>query len=435
VNSIIFVYAKIEFSDNYPCSWIPYSMLSLASSLDLHDWEVVVFDGNRKDKEEFNKILVHIKPSVVAFSIMTGGGQIKNALELASIVKNYDASIINVFGGPHVNILPVQTLKHLLVDVVVVGLGQGIIKDLLRAIISRTDMSNLPGVYYKYKGKIYLGQEPKPLSSLTQYNFDLINVHDYIQYDRTISDKTINYIASQGCIYDCRFCYEYIYKKKYYKMPIDFIKRDLMFFDNNNITGVKFYDANFFVDFNHAVNISEILKSHNLKWAASIHPKNILKSENGRVNLLLKNLQKSNCQRLLMGIESGSDRILAETIRKRANKNEMVYAAKRIAEYGILGSYTFMIGFPDETPEERKETFDFIESLWKITPRPETNIHIYLPYPGTPLYKEALEMGFIPPNSLEGWSYFSYYKAMTPWISNELEEEVKNFTSLIKKDE
>ena len=135
-----------------------------------------------------------------------------------------------------------------------------------------------------------------------------------------------------------------------------------------------------------------------------------------------------------MGMESGSDRVLNDIVNKHVNAEQLIEAAKMIGEFGILGSYTFMVGYPDETEEEQELTFSLVEQLWSLNLPIETKVHIYLPYPGTPLYHRAIELGFAPPNKLEDWSNFNYYKAMTPWTDDKLEQKIAAFTKMIDKN-
>lgn len=86
--TIVLVYPQIIFEANYPCSWVPYSVLAIASSLPKDVYNVVIFDENRKSVLDFRKLLLDIDtPICVGFSIMTGGGQICKAIELAEIAK------------------------------------------------------------------------------------------------------------------------------------------------------------------------------------------------------------------------------------------------------------------------------------------------------------------------------------------------------------
>jgi hypothetical protein len=100
---ILLVYPRIDFEKNYPYSWLPYSVLSIASSLQNdQNIEILIFDQNRKNDEEFRVLLETYKTNLLCagFSIMTGGGQIRNALHLSSIVKSFSSKTKIVFGGP-----------------------------------------------------------------------------------------------------------------------------------------------------------------------------------------------------------------------------------------------------------------------------------------------------------------------------------------------
>jgi radical SAM superfamily enzyme YgiQ (UPF0313 family) len=436
-NIIILVYPKITFEKNYPCSWIPYSLLSLASVLHKNtNIDVFIFDQNRDDESTFNILLKKHgeKLLCIGFSIMTGGGQIKNALYLAAMAKEVNSEIMTVFGGPHVNVLPEETLRNKLVDVVLQGLGQNSFPAFIDALKGDDKYENVPGLIMKKKSEFLYGIKNELNNKLLpQYYFDLIDVNQYIQKDNTIAERTINYISTQGCAYSCRFCYEINYAQKYYKMSVDNVISDIKYFiDRYYVNGIKFYDADWFIDKNRAENLIECLTDFKVNWAASIHPNDILTSIK-KSHSLLEKLSKSNCKRLLMGIESGSNRVLSNIVNKRITKENIFKIAKDIANYGILGSYTFIVGFPGETEEEQQETFDFIEQLWNLNPRPETRVHIYTPYPGTPLYNDAIQHGFNPPDNLESWSDFDYYKAQTPWTNEYLEQKVSKFTAMINK--
>lgn len=436
MNKVALIHPAIDFEENYPCSWIPYSVLSLAGRMDSDKYTVKVYDEH---KLPFNKImqsLVEFSPYLVGISIMTGGGQIERALLFAHQIKLKLPNTFIVFGGPHVNVLPEQTLENDLIDFVSAGTGQDSFVQLANCLLSKKEPKDIDGIYYKdANSKIC---RPKKLKAaiphLYPYNYSLIDLEAYIRYDSTISDRTINYIASQGCPYACNFCYECTYQKKYYTMNTACVRNDIgLLATKYNATGIKFYDADFFINYKRCSSIIQSLTEYNLCWAASIHPNDILHNrENGKK--LLGEIRDSNCKRLLMGMESGSDRVLKEIVNKHVTSEQLVEVAKMIGEFGILGSYTFMVGYPDETEDEQNATFELVEKLWTLNLPIETKVHIYLPYPGTPLYERAIELGFVPPNKLEDWSSFNYYKAMTPWTDIALEQRVANFTKMIDKN-
>lgn len=435
---VILCYPRIIFEANYPCSWVPYSILAIASSLKQYNQvEVILFDENRNSAEEFDAIIQNNDNILcVGFSVMTGGGQLSNALKMAKIVKERKPSVINVFGGPHVNVLPIDTLNNPYVDIALVGPGQESFKILIECLISKSDLKIVPGIYY-FNNNILVTGPPNILNSSTliPYDFGFIDCNDYIQYDSTIASRTINYISSQGCVYKCKFCYETNYCRRYARLNSDVVISDLKYFVNEyNVNGIKFYDADWFINSKVYEPIIDALTELKLSWAASIHPLDILRALK-KGEPLLDKLSRSKCKRLLMGIESGSDRVLKEIVDKGVTSEEIYLVAKEIAKHGILGSYTFIVGFPNETIEEQEETFAFIKRLWQLSPCPETRVHIYTPYPGTALYNQTLELGFVPPTSLEDWSEFDYYKSNTPWTDELLEERVRQFTLQIPKTE
>lgn len=435
MKKILFVYPKIEFEENYPNSWIPFSVLTLATSLKDKDVEVKIFDQNKHSIEEYKEYVIQNKDDLicVAFSIMTGGAQIKNALEMAKIAKNN--SLTTVFGGPHVNVLPEQTAKHELVDYALKGMGQFQFPMFTDALMGKAKFEDVCGIYFYRNGELIQGSEniPKGLF-LPGYDFSLMNVEDYIQNDNTINTKTINYIASQGCPYTCKFCYETCYKRKYFQITEESIMQDIDYFVTKfGINGIKFYDADWFVNYKRSINLSRRMKDYKLKWAASINPRDILRAQKGEVNELLEEISDSGCTRLLMGMESGNNRVLKDIVDKRVTKEELKYVAELISKYKILGSYTFIVGFPNETKEEIQDTLNFVRELWNLDYKPETRVHIYTPYPGTQLYDDAIKLGFEVPNNLEEWSKFDYYRSMTPWTDESLEKDVRECTSMIEK--
>ncbi len=436
MKTIALIHPKIFFEDNYPCSWIPFSILSIGSSLPKDKYDVCLFDENCMARSTIFERLANKDILMVGISIMTGGGQISNALEISEKMRNEHPEAKIVFGGPHVNVLPEQTVENALVDYAVCGMGQECLPALAECIESGKPVDDIPGIYYK-KGRTVICPFKRRacVSTLTPYDFSLIDPKLYIKFDSTISDSTLNYIASQGCPYGCSFCYECSYGRKYYNMRSEFVKRDIaLYAEEFGVNGIKFYDADFFVNNAICDEIISTLSEYDLRWAASVHPNDILRNQTGASNVLLNSISKSNCTRLLMGMESGSNRILNEVIDKKARAEDYLLIAKSIAEYGIIGSYTFMVGFPGETDDERNSTFELVQQLRELDAMIETKVHIYLPYPGTPLFKQSVALGHKPPERLEDWSDYNYYKSMTPWTDVRLEEKIAEYTYMIDKN-
>jgi len=104
----------------------------------------------------------------------------------------------------------------------------------------------------------------------------------------------------------------------------------------------------------------------------------------------LKVMRDNGLRLLLVGYESGNQQIL-----HNIKKGMLIDVAKRFTkdchELGIVIHGTFILGLPGETSETIKETIAFAKEI-----NPHTiQVSLAAPYPGTFLYKQALENGWL----------------------------------------
>jgi len=104
----------------------------------------------------------------------------------------------------------------------------------------------------------------------------------------------------------------------------------------------------------------------------------------------LKVLRDNGLRLLLVGYESGNQQIL-HNIKKGMRVDVAKRFAKDCRELGIRIHGTFILGLPGETQETIKETIEFAKEV-----NPHTlQVSLAAPYPGTFLYKQALENGWL----------------------------------------
>ena len=435
---ILLAYPKIDHERDYVYFWSPFSLLAIAKPvLDEGLAEVVVFDGNQARPGDWERFLdQHLDAALcVGFSIMTGGGQIGHALDMISAAKSRSKCPPVVVGGPHVNVLPTQTAEHPLIDIALKGPGQTSLPALVRALTGRDALSNVPGLHMRTGSKVTVGPDNPPRAAqLGQYPWHLVRVEDYVRDDPCIATRTMNYVSSQGCVYKCRFCFELTYQRKWSALKAPDLLEDIRALcQQHSINGIKFYYADWFIDLRRSMAFAEGLidRGPAIRWAASINPNDVLKAR-GKSIPLLSTIAQSGCQRLLMGVESGSDRVLNEIVQKEITRAQVLEVAREIASNGIIGSYTFITGFPGETKSEIAETYAFIEELRTLSPTPETRVHLFAPYPGTPLFDVALSYGYQPPKSLAEWSNYNYYESQTPWTDEAMVATARGATRMRK---
>jgi len=119
----------------------------------------------------------------------------------------------------------------------------------------------------------------------------------------------------------------------------------------------------------------------------------IVWSCNAKANVPRKTLEilKDNGLRLfLVGYESGNQQILYN-IKKGMRVDVARRFTKDCHELGIVIHGTFILGLPGETKETIQETLDFAKEI-----NPHTiQVSLAAPYPGTFLYRQAKENGWL----------------------------------------
>ncbi len=114
---------------------------------------------------------------------------------------------------------------------------------------------------------------------------------------------------------------------------------------------------------------------------------------NAKANVPRKTLEvlKANGLRLLLvGYESGNQQIL-NNIKKGMRVEVAEKFTKDCHDLGIAIHGTFIVGLPGETKETIQETIAFAKRI-----NPHTiQVSLAAPYPGTFLYKQAVENGWL----------------------------------------
>jgi hopanoid biosynthesis associated radical SAM protein HpnJ len=114
---------------------------------------------------------------------------------------------------------------------------------------------------------------------------------------------------------------------------------------------------------------------------------------NAKANVSRKTLEvmhENGLRLLLVGYESGNQQILFN-IKKGMRVEFARRFTKDCHELGIVIHGTFILGLPGETPETIKETLEFAKEI-----NPHTiQVSLAAPYPGTFLYRQAKENGWL----------------------------------------
>jgi anaerobic magnesium-protoporphyrin IX monomethyl ester cyclase len=193
-------------------------------------------------------------------------------------------------------------------------------------------------------------------------------------------------LSSRGCKWHCSFCY---------RMRDGFHERDVKAI----IDEIRYLYKNFSI--NHFQFADELLMSSEKRVEEICNALLGLRCKikwdcNGRLNYAfpetLTLMRKAGCEYINYGIESLNQSIL-NSMGKGLTVDRIYQGVEDTLRSNISPGLNFIWGFPGDTVENLKAAADFII---KYDPGRELRtIRPVTPYPGTPLFKKAVEMGLI----------------------------------------
>jgi len=390
-----------RFFSLYETKFPPFGAMFLSHSLKKAGYSIKIHDAQIDSDRDLYKLIVKHKPLWVGFGVMTGP-TITNTLDHCKIIKRISPNTKIICGGPHPSLLPENMLGHPLIDYIVIGEGDKTIVELSDAIKNGKDLNKVHGIGFKKDGRQVITKSREIITNWDDevgLDWEGVKIRNYI--NKIGNQKHIELITSRGCPFRCRFCWNLKANKRRWRAwsaerVIEEVKKMLPY----GIDYISFVDDNFGVDLNRAKEIIIFLKKHNITWAF----------EGFRVGMkltpeLMKFFKDNGCHHLYFGAECGTQKML-DYISKDIKIEDLIESARLCGRYRIGAKYSWVVGFPKETQKDRMKLLDLIDRIVKLNPRCANYIGIFSPYPGSELYEETIQAGWVPPRRVRDWAIF-----------------------------
>jgi anaerobic magnesium-protoporphyrin IX monomethyl ester cyclase len=112
---------------------------------------------------------------------------------------------------------------------------------------------------------------------------------------------------------------------------------------------------------------------------------------------LLDELAAAGCRQITYGVESGSERVRREIMKRSASDKRFTDVFRWTRDAGIVVTANYILGTPGETVAEMEQTIDLHQRL-----QPDDFAYfVFYPYPGTALFQLCRERGYLPDDYLE----------------------------------
>jgi hopanoid biosynthesis associated radical SAM protein HpnJ len=313
-------------------------------------------------------------------------------IRMAGMMKDVNPKLQVAFVGPHVSVLPEQSLQaSTAIDFVVRGEFDYPVVDFARG----KPLGEIPNVSFRRNGGFQHNKEVPMIEDLDQlpwvtrvYQRDF----DITRYNVPfLKHPFISFYTERGCPALCTFCLwpQTLSGHRWRIRSAEDVTNEVKY-ALESFPGLQeiFFDDDTF----------NIRKSRVLELCAKLQPLNFTWSCTSRVTVdyeTLKAMKDAGCRLLIVGYESGDPQIL-KNIKKGATVERAIEFTRDCKKLGLVIHGDFIIGLPGETRQTIDRTIEFAKRLDTET----IQVSIAHPYPGTEFYDYVKQNNLITLDSM-----------------------------------
>jgi len=353
--------------------------------------KVLLLDGGLLTISQIVSKTQKFSPEIVGVTCWTiGRGEV---WKLCNALEKTIPSAILILGGPHATIYSDHVFKQTHATAVVLGEGERTFSDLLGALCNGKDLRKIPGLALRNEdGSSFYTEVRQRIKDINTIPFPYYAGFEHFNFSRygghpPLPVPSAAIISSRGCVFDCSYCASVRFWGRVWRgrSSENVLEEIGWLVEEFGVKSLFFYDDNFPVNKNRAIAICEgiIKNGWDIKWACCSHVKMINRE-------LLKAMKASGCVAIDFGVESGDANILKNT-NKCQSCEDIERAFNLVNGADISPQAYLMVGNPGENESTIGNT---IELIGRINPR-ICGANILWLLPGTKVYKDAVEKGFI----------------------------------------
>jgi anaerobic magnesium-protoporphyrin IX monomethyl ester cyclase len=293
----------------------------------------------------------------------------------------------NSAGGPHCLIFPRETLLASEADFLIAGDGEDALLALAKALQRGEEVGReTPGLWCKKNAEVIAPiSEIGCIDNLDALPFPDRTLLPYKRYSSVLNphDFETTMITSRGCPHRCVFCK--MTSQKVSARSSEKVVEEFCAIHAMGISDIQVYDDTFTWSKKRVMEICQGILDNKLDVHWAIRDR--VNKADAEMYALMK---KAGCYRIHFGVESGSPPVLKAS-GKGITLPEVESAVALAMSQGFTTMTYYMFGFLDETLEDAMKTIQFAVRL----DADYAVFAVLIPYPGTELYRMALERGII----------------------------------------
>ncbi|MEI6207218.1 MAG: radical SAM protein [Desulfuromonadales bacterium] len=315
-------------------------------------------------------ILKDFTPGIIAISALFTPTYY-NMLDIARCCREIFPGALNVAGGG----VPTNMYREIFrdcdcFDALCYGEGERFLAGLVKADDKQQYLEQCPSGITKAKvenGQLFQHDFIVELDEIPFYDYDLLDTSGYglnptISAYTSVQEKmnSVPVMTSRGCTHYCCFCSSHtVHGRSMRYHSLNRIRNDLQLLkDRYNVKTIVFQDDHFMSDKQRAYEIVEMLREFRL---TAFFPNSLALYALDRS--MLEALKSVGVNQLVLSVESGSNRVLREVMRKPLNLEIVKQVTDDCRDLGIYSDVNILIGLPGETKQDIEDTRTFLRSV------------------------------------------------------------------------
>jgi len=330
-----------------------------------------------RELELFVETVESLRPDLIGFSLTSNF--VALAEHLTRLVRPLGTKI--VWGGIDMLCDPERALRS--ADVICRGEGEEPMLDLVTALERGTDWRNIPNLWVRDGERIFRNPPRPPIQDLDRLPYpDHDLSRSYAIYDDKVvtgrypEGSQLNYyyviLTARGCPFNCTYCcsptvkrfYQQHCRHKYYRRRrVEAVIAELKEQKAGrgaDLVSIGLHDDVFTIQPAWVMEFARAYKREvGLPFWCYTHPTATRRE-------VMEQLKEAGLDYVVIGLQSGSARVLRDVFRRRTPREAIVNAMRILTDLEIKVIIDLIGSNPFETEEDRRETFDLLMSL----PRP-----------------------------------------------------------------
>jgi radical SAM superfamily enzyme YgiQ (UPF0313 family) len=398
--NIAFVFSSQNvFSPEKPLQYqeeMNFGISYISALLKKHGHRTTLFVLTKDTRmDAFRAFINGFRPAVLCFSAVTS-----EFFFIARWIKNIKAEFPQIFllgGGCHLSLNPEDGLGTDL-DAICLGEGEYPTLELVERLEGGRSPSGIENFWFNRNGKV----EKNRLRPFWE-NLDELPFPDReMWWPWTLDlDSRPAVLLGRGCPFQCTYCSNHALKKLASGAYVRCRSAGNIIAELQDITEqqssvreVYFEVETFNVNMPWALDLCRQLAAFNSQRAVPLDfGVNIRVTPNTDFGPLFAAMRGSGFTFINVGVESGSERIRREIMKRHYSNDDIIRTASLARENRLKVHFLNMIGLPTETEEDVRQTIAVNRAC---QPDMWPSHSIFFPYPGTEIHRVCREMKLLP---------------------------------------